>query len=98
FRTPWLMRTVHRLGYSVVTWDSMTDDWRANTPVDEIVRAIVRRAKPGSVIVLHDGRDTRPSYDRTQMLRALPQIIDTLRQRGFDFVTIPELLGLEAKS
>jgi len=98
FRTPWLMRTVHRLGYSVVTWDSMTDDWRANTPVDEIVRAIVRRAKPGSVIVLHDGRDTRPGYDRTQMLQALPQIIDTLRQRGFDFVTIPELLGLEAKS
>ena len=98
FRTPWLMRTAHRLGYTVVTWDSMTDDWRANTPVDEIVRVIVGRAKPGSVIVLHDGRDTRPGYDRSQMLQALPQIIDTLRQRGFDFVTIPELLGLEAKS
>lgn len=98
FRTPWLMRTVHRLGYTVVTWDNMTGDWRANTSVDEIVRVIVRRAKPGSVIVLHDGRDTRPGYDRSQMLQALPQIIDILRQRGFDFVTIPELLGLEAKS
>jgi len=24
FRTPWLMRTIHRLGYTVVTWDNMT--------------------------------------------------------------------------
>ena len=92
FRTPWLMRTVRHLGYTVVTWDNMTGDWKANKSAEEIERTIVQRAKPGGVIVLHDGRDSRPSYDRSQMLQALPQIIDALKQRGFDFATIPELL------
>jgi len=53
--------------------------------------------KPGSVVVLHDGRNTRPSYDRSQMLRALPSVIGTLKERGFDFVTIPELLVSEGE-
>jgi peptidoglycan/xylan/chitin deacetylase (PgdA/CDA1 family)/GT2 family glycosyltransferase len=95
FRTPWLMRTVRHLGYTVVTWDNMTGDWKANKSGEEIVRAIVQRVKPGSVIVLHDGRDSRPSYDRSQMLQALPLVIEPLKKRGFDFVTIPELLELE---
>jgi len=98
FRTPWLMRTVRHLGYTVVTWDNMTGDWKANKSGEEIVRAVIQRAKPGSVIVLHDGRDSRPSYDRSQMLQALPLVIETLKGRGFDFVTIPELLELEEET
>jgi len=81
----------------VVTWDNMTGDWKANKSGEEIGRTIVRRAKPGSVIVLHDGRNGRPSYDRSQMLEALPFVIQSLRERGFEFVTIPELLELEGK-
>ena len=97
FRTPWLMRTVRHLGYTVVTWDNMTSDWKAEKSGDEIIRAILQRAKPGGVIVLHDGRDTRLSYDRSRMLQALPQIIGALKQRSFDFVTIPELLESEGE-
>ncbi len=95
FRTPWLMRTVRNLGYLVVTWDNMTSDWKADKSGDEIIRAILQRAKPGGVIVLHDGRDTRLNYDRSHMLQALPFVIETLMERGFDFVTIPELLEPE---
>jgi peptidoglycan/xylan/chitin deacetylase (PgdA/CDA1 family) len=95
FRTPWLMRTVRNLGYTVVTWDNMTSDWKAEKSGDEIVRAILRRAKPGGVIVLHDGRDTRLHYDRSHMLQALPFVIETLTEKGFDFVTVPELLESE---
>ena len=95
FRTPWLMRTVRHLGYTVVTWDNMTGDWKANKSAEEIGQTVVQRAKPGGVIVLHDGRDSRPNYDRSQMLQALPFVIETLKERGFDFVTIPELLELE---
>ena len=95
FRSPWLMRTVRNLGYKVVTWDNMTGDWDAEKSGDEIVLAFLRRAKPGGVIVLHDGRDTRLNYDRSHMLRALPFVIETLLERGFEFVTIPELLESE---
>jgi len=95
FRTPWLMRTVRQLGYTVVTWDNMAGDWKANKSAEEIGHTVVQRAKPGGVIVLHDGRDSRPNYDRSQLLQALPFVIETLKERGFDFVTIPELLELE---
>jgi peptidoglycan/xylan/chitin deacetylase (PgdA/CDA1 family)/GT2 family glycosyltransferase len=97
FRTPWLMRAVRHLGYTVVTWDNMMGDWKANRSSEEIVHTIVQRVKPGSVIVLHDGRNSRPSYDRSQMIQALPFLIEALSERGFDFVTIPELLGLQGK-
>jgi peptidoglycan/xylan/chitin deacetylase (PgdA/CDA1 family)/GT2 family glycosyltransferase len=95
FRSPWLMRTVRNLGYRVVTWDNMTSDWNAEKSGDEIILAILGRAKPGGVIVLHDGRDTRLNYDRSHMLQALPFVIETLLERGFEFVTIPELLESE---
>jgi len=95
FRSPWLMRAVRNLGYKAVTWDNMTSDWDAEKSGDEIVLAILRRAKPGGVIVLHDGRDTRLNYDRSHMLLALPFVIETLLERGFEFVTIPELLESE---
>ncbi len=97
FRSPWLMRTVRNLGYTVVTWDNMTSDWDAEKSGHEIVLAILGRAKPGGVIVLHDGRDTRLNYDRSHMLQALPFVIETLLERGFEFVTIPELLESEAE-
>jgi peptidoglycan-N-acetylglucosamine deacetylase len=96
FRSPWLMRTAHRLGYTVVTWDNMTTDWKADTCHDEITERIIRRARPGGVIVLHDGRNARPGYDRSQMLQALPLLIKALKEKGFEFATVPELLGLEA--
>ena len=97
FRSPWLMRTVRNLGYTVVTWDNMTSDWNSEKSGEEIIQAILRRAKPGGVIVLHDGRDTRFSYDRDHMLQALPFVIETLLERGFEFVTIPELLEPEGE-
>jgi peptidoglycan/xylan/chitin deacetylase (PgdA/CDA1 family)/GT2 family glycosyltransferase len=97
FRTPWLMRAVRNLGYTVVTWDNMTSDWNAEKSGEEIILAILGRSKPGGVIVLHDGRDTRLRYDRSHMLQALPFVIETLMERRFEFVTIPELLKSEGE-
>jgi peptidoglycan/xylan/chitin deacetylase (PgdA/CDA1 family) len=75
----------------------MTSDWNAEKSGQEIVQAILGRARPGGVIVLHDGRDTRLKYDRSHMLQALPFVIETLMERGFEFVTIPELLDSVAE-
>jgi peptidoglycan/xylan/chitin deacetylase (PgdA/CDA1 family)/GT2 family glycosyltransferase len=91
-RTPWLMHTLRRLQYTVITWDNMTDDWEADKPADSILSAIIKKTRPGGIIVLHDGRSTRQGYDRSQMLKALPQIISSLKEQSYDFVTVPELL------
>jgi cAMP phosphodiesterase len=41
---------------------------------------------------MHDG-----GGDRSKTVKALPQIIDGLRKRGYRFVTVPELLALKDK-
>jgi peptidoglycan-N-acetylglucosamine deacetylase len=47
----------------------------------------VHRARPGSIILMHDGGH------HPQTPKALPGIIDGLRARGFSFVTVSTLLG-----
>ncbi len=44
-------------------------------------------AKPGAIILFHDG-----GGDRAQTLAALPRIIKKLKARGYRLVTIPHLL------
>jgi peptidoglycan/xylan/chitin deacetylase (PgdA/CDA1 family) len=93
FWTPWMLRAARKLGYKVITWDNMTNDWEETKEASEVVSDILKKAKAGGIIVLHDGRDSRRDYDRTPLLHALPPIISTLKQRGYQFVTVPELVG-----
>jgi len=92
FRSPLLMKTLKDNGYTVITWDNMTDDWHAGKTARSIFKDIMKKAGPGSIIVLHDGRSSYEEYDRCNMLAALPQIIYQLKAEGFRFVTIPEIL------
>jgi peptidoglycan/xylan/chitin deacetylase (PgdA/CDA1 family) len=76
------------LGLITVNWDVDTVDW--STPgTSTIYQRAVDGARPGSIILQHFGGG--PRY---QTLAALPQEISTLRQRGYRFVTVAELLGL----
>ena len=45
--------------------------------------------KPGSIVVLHDG-----GGDRRGTIAAVSAIIDALREQGFSFLTVGELLEL----
>jgi peptidoglycan/xylan/chitin deacetylase (PgdA/CDA1 family) len=67
-----------------------------------IAKRVVDNVADGSIIVLHDGnegilcaRDHRPAHDcdRNQDVAATREIVDTLRARGFRFVTIPQLIA-----
>ena len=91
--SPWMLRRARKLGFTVITWDNMTNDWESTKEADGISRAILRKAKPGGIIVLHDGRDTRQGYDRTSLLQALPIIIASLKRQGYQFVTVPQLIS-----
>jgi chitin deacetylase len=70
----------------------MTNDYDSKTPADEIVRRIIRKARPGGVIDLHDGKDVVHGIDRSNTVSALPVIIGKLKDQGYRFVTLPELL------
>jgi len=92
FWTPWLLRTARKLGFTTIRWDNMTNDWESTKEASEIAAAILKKARPGGIIVLHDGRDTRQRYDRTPLLQALPVIIASLKRQGYQFVTVPQLM------
>ncbi|MCE5203944.1 MAG: polysaccharide deacetylase family protein [Coriobacteriales bacterium] len=69
-----------------VLWTVDPQDWREGATAAQIERAVVRAARPGSVILLHDG-----GGDHKEMVKALPRIIRALRSRGYDFVLLDDL-------
>jgi hypothetical protein len=74
-------------GLRTITWDVDPADW--STPgTSAIYSRVVDAAQPGSIILMHDG-----GGPRDETLAALPQIIDTLRARGYGFATVTGLLG-----
>jgi peptidoglycan/xylan/chitin deacetylase (PgdA/CDA1 family) len=74
-------------GMKTITWDVDPTDW-ATPGTGAIYSRIVSAARPGSIILMHDG-----GGNRSQTLAALPSIIDTLRGRGYRFATVSDLLG-----
>ena len=72
------------LGYTTVLWTDDPGDY-ASPGVAVIEQRTLERASSGGILLLHDGTE--------QTLEALPTIIETLRQRGFRFVTVDRLQG-----
>jgi len=58
----------------------------------KIVDRVVQRTAAGSIIILHDGGNAR-SLDRSQTLGALSEIIPSLKNKGFEFLTLSDLLS-----
>ncbi len=81
------------MGYLLVGSRIDPRDWRQTDgkrqiPASEILEGTLRQANKGNILLLHDG-----GGDRSQTVAALPQIIDELRARGYEFVSISSLLG-----
>ena len=68
-----------------IGWNVDTEDWRR--PGADTIASRIMKAKPGSVILMHDG-----GGDRSQTVEALRKALPQLKQEGYRFVTISELL------
>ena len=90
--TPLLARVVHDHGLTMVGWDDSAGDWKAHSPAN-LASRIVAKARPGSIIDLHDGLDGKVDADRTVLVAALPAILDGLAAKGLQPVRLDELLG-----
>ena len=80
------MRELHALHLLMVLWSVDTSDY-LDPGVATIVARAIDGARPGAIILLHDG-----GGNRSQTVAALPAIIERLRARGFHLVTVPRLL------
>lgn len=95
-RNPWMIHGVRKKGYTVVTWSIQANDWTNPMPGPEVIaQRVIRQAKPGAIILLHDGLGTRANFQGQNMVAALPVIIETLQAQGYHFVTVPEMLQIQ---
>jgi peptidoglycan-N-acetylglucosamine deacetylase len=80
------------MGYLIVGQKIDPHDWEQRDgkqiPAQEIVDGVMRQAEDGNIVLFHDG-----GGDRTQTILALPRIIDALRTQGYEFVSVPSLIG-----
>jgi len=90
FLTPWLRSYLKNNGYRIVLWDIKTRDW--NGPSAEIIRdRVLDNVKPGAVVLMHDGFETKRNGDRSKTVKALPQIIEGLKAKGYQLTSIKDL-------
>lgn len=76
--------------YSIVLWSIDTMDW-SHKSVDDIVDNILLNTNSGDIILMHDfisGQSSTP--------KALEIVIPILLERGFEFVTVSELIKKSA--
>ena len=74
------------LGLSTILWNVDPKDW-SRPGTNTIIQRVLNATHNGAIILMHDG-----GGDRSQTVAALPTIITTLEQRGFQFVTIPHMI------
>ncbi len=83
-----------KLGYLFVGELDDPTDWKPDITADEIVRHVFSHVddpakNDGNTILLHDAGGTT----REQTILALPRIIEGLKQRGYTFVPVSQLVG-----
>lgn len=66
-------------------------DWMTQNP-DRIARNVLKKVKPGSIIVLHDGIAGNKQANRSGTIEAVDQIITRLKQQEYQFVTVQHFL------
>jgi len=93
FRPPYgnvdgtVLRVAGQLHLTAIKWNVDPQDW-ARPGTNVIISRVLAQTRNGSIILMHDG-----GGNRSQTVAALPQIIVSLQQRGYRFVTVPQLLA-----
>lgn len=77
-----------QMGYRLVLWSLQMREGEFRGDPAGHAKHMVENTQPGSIVL---GHDTGTS-DRLVAIRGLPDMIDGLRARGFEFVTVSELL------
>ncbi|MDT5158732.1 MAG: peptidoglycan-N-acetylglucosamine deacetylase [Acidobacteriota bacterium] len=90
-RTPAYFAAARELGLRTVQWDVAGFDWTRRR-AQEIAREVLRGARAGSIILLHDG-DSDGKRDRRETFGALPFIVAGLKERGLRVAPLSDLLA-----
>lgn len=84
-RGPEVLEAAGESGYTTILWSIDTIDWQ-RPGADVITRRVLGGAQGGAIVLMHP---TAPTVE------ALPQIITGLQEKGYQFVTVSDLLATE---
>jgi peptidoglycan N-acetylglucosamine deacetylase A len=77
------------LDLSFIMWNVDSLDWKSKNET-AILTEIQHQVRNGSIVLMHDIHGAT--------VNALPKIIEYLKEQGYTFVTIPELLNSRLKA
>jgi len=81
----------HLKHQTIVMWDVLAADWRQDLSPEQVSDNVIRNAKNGSIIVLHDSLKAAP-----RLKKALPLILEHFHNAGYKFEGLKE--GIIASS
>ncbi|WP_282936903.1 polysaccharide deacetylase family protein [Paenibacillus sp. RC67] len=99
FRAPYgavsteVLETASLTGHQkIIGWSVDTQDWKGKTAA-EILSTVKKEVRPGAIILQHSFGGRGGNLNNT--VEALPLIIAYLKENGYSFVTVPELLSYD---
>lgn len=81
-----LIKIASEMGFTTIQWDVDSRDWMDKT-AEEMVESVTKNIKKGSIILFHSGKENT--------LKALPQILEVIRNAGYESVGVSELIYKE---
>ena len=90
FRPPYgdydnrVIETVESIDMYTIQWDCDSLDWKDTATPESICRRVTSKVKNGSIVLFHNDADHTPA--------ALPNILKCLKDEGYEFVFIEDLI------
>ena len=85
------LKVTEELGYKTIIWNIDSLDWK-NPGRDVIVERVMKRLKPGGIILMH------ASDTPVQTAEALPILLEKIKAEGYKIVTVGQLLDQYAEN
>ena len=82
-----VLETTESIGMYTIQWDVDSLDWKDHATADSICKRVTSKVKNGSIVLFHNDADHTPE--------ALPTILKCLKDEGYEFVFIEDLIYKE---
>ncbi|MCD4796577.1 MAG: polysaccharide deacetylase family protein [Candidatus Cloacimonetes bacterium] len=79
---------LRKMRKKIILWDNGPKDFKCLSS-EEVVDKVLKKLKPGSIIVLHDGG----GVDRSITVKAVDMLIPEILKKGYKFQTVSELIS-----
>ena len=94
-KSPDLARAAHARALTVVAWSVHSRDTIDSNP-KRVAERVLAKVRPGDIVLMHDGHQHAGTHRRSGA-DALPLILEGLRARSLQPVTVSELLAPDSR-